>query len=171
LWNMVAPEEAAVLRAQDRVLAGIVDEMDRRVGPGRWVLAVTADHGQTPRPETTGGLRIHPDLLGRSVDEYFGRKIVQKVTPSGLFLDLGAIRDAGITPTAVARFVAQYRYGDSLPADVDRSAIPEDQLDARVFAAAMPSTYLAELTEQEAAALGPGDYPEGNLTRPADVPL
>jgi hypothetical protein len=171
LWNMVSPEEAVVLRAQDRVLAGIVAELDRRVGPGRWVLAVTADHGQTPQPETTGSLRIHPDLLGRNVEEYFGRTIVQQVTPSGLFLDPEAIRDAGITPTDVARFVAQYRYGDGLPADVDRSAIPEDVLETRVFAAAMPSTYLAELTEEEAAALGPGDYPEGNLTRPADVPL
>jgi predicted AlkP superfamily pyrophosphatase or phosphodiesterase len=171
LWNMVSPEEAEVLRAQDRVLEEIVAELDRRVGRGQWVLAVTADHGQTPQPETTGGLRIHPDLLGREVDEYFGRKIVQKVTPSGLFLNREAIRDAGITPTDVARFVAQYRYGDGLPADVERSEIPQDVLHSRVFAAAIPSTYLGNLTEEDVAALGPGDYPEGNLTGPADVPL
>jgi predicted AlkP superfamily pyrophosphatase or phosphodiesterase len=171
LWNMVAPEEEAVLQAQDRVLASLVRELDRKVGRGRWVLAVTADHGQTPKPETTGGLRVHPDILGRSVESYFGRKIVDKVTPSGLFLDHEALRRAGITPTDVARFVAGYRYGQGLPADVDRSSIPADVLDRRVFAAAMPSTYLAGLTEREASALGPGAYPEGDLTSPAPVPV
>jgi hypothetical protein len=168
---MVAPEEAAVLQAQDGVLASLVEALDRDVGRGRWVLAVTADHGQTPRPETTGGVRIHPDILGRKVDAYFGRKIVEQVTPSGLFLDHEALREAGITPTDVARFVATYRYGDGLPADVDRSAIPRDLLNRPVFAAVIPSTYLAGLTERAAAALGPGRYPEGDLTSPVPVPV
>jgi hypothetical protein len=70
----------------------------------------------------------------------------------------------------VARFVATYRYGDGLPADVDRSAIPTDVLDTVVFAGAMPSTYLAGLTEEDAAALGPGAYPEGDLMSPVAVP-
>jgi hypothetical protein len=170
LWNMVAPEEASVLRAQDRVLADLVATLDREVGRGSWVMAITADHGQTPKPETTGGLRVHPDILGRNVDRYFGRRIVQKVTPSGLFLDRPELREAGITPTDVARFVATYRYGDGLPADVDRSAIPTDVLDTVVFAGAMPSTYLAGLTEEDAAALGPGAYPEGDLMSPVAVP-
>jgi hypothetical protein len=170
LWNMVAPEEEAVLRAQDALLERIVEAMDRKVGRRRWVLAVTADHGQTPRPETTGGLRVHPDLLGRRVDAYFGRKLVQKVTPSGLFLDPRVLEESGLTPVDVARFVATYRYGDGLPADVDRSAIQRDVLDTRVFAGVIPSTYLAGLTEDQAAAVGPGRYPEGNLTEPAAVP-
>jgi predicted AlkP superfamily pyrophosphatase or phosphodiesterase len=171
LWNMIAPEEEAVIRAQDGVLESLVDALDRKVGRGRWVLGITADHGQTPLPETTGGLRVHPDILGRRIDAYFGRPIVEQVTPSGLFLDHEAAERMGITPTDVARFVAGYRYGDGLPADVDRSAIPEDILDRRVFAAAIPSTYLAGLTEDEAAALGPGDYPEGDLTGPFRVPV
>jgi Type I phosphodiesterase / nucleotide pyrophosphatase len=171
LWNMVAPEEAEVLRAQDRVLRSLVRALDREVGAGRWVLAFTADHGQTLKPETTGGLRVHPDILGRKAEEYFGRAIVQKVTPSGLFLDLELMERAGITLDEVARFVGDFRYGDGLPADVDRSSIPAEQLEERVFAAALPSDYLASLTEEQAAALGPGAYPEGNLTSPVPVPL
>ncbi|MGH2675703.1 MAG: alkaline phosphatase family protein, partial [Actinomycetota bacterium] len=171
LWNMVAPEEEEVLRAQDDVLRTLVEELDRKVGPGEWVLAFTADHGQTPKPETTGGLRIHPDLVGRRIDGYFGRKVVQKVTPSGLFLDHDALEAAGITLEDVARFVATYRYGDGLPMDVDRTSIARENLRRRVFAAALPATYLAELTEREAAALGPGMYPEGDLTSPVPVPL
>jgi predicted AlkP superfamily pyrophosphatase or phosphodiesterase len=171
LWNMVAPEEAAVLRAQDRVLQELVKTLEREVGSGRWVVAVTADHGQTPRPETTGGVRVHPDILGRSVDEYFGRKLVQQVTPSGLFLDHDVLEEAGISLEDVARFVAGYRYGDGLPADVDRSRIPAKELERRVFAAALPASFLEALTEEDVAAFGAGDHPEGDLTSPVEVPL
>ena len=171
LWNMVAPEEAEVLRAQDRVLRSLVNALNHEVGPGQWVLAFTADHGQTPKPETTGGLRVHPDILGRKVEEYFATNIVQKVTPSGLFLHLELMEEEGITLEDVARFVGDFRYGDGLPADVDRSSIPAEQLEERVFAAALPSDFLESLTETGAAGLGPGAYPEGNLTSPVPVPL
>jgi hypothetical protein len=166
LWNMVAPEEEVVLRAQDRVLGDIVRTLDRQVGRDGYVLAFTADHGQTPLPEESGGLRIHPDILGAKVDEYFGRTIVQQVTPSGVFLDTARMEEEGITVEEVARFVADYRYGDGLPPDVPAAEIPEEQLGERVFAAALPGQYLAELTMGEIAALGPGRYPEGRLTEP-----
>jgi hypothetical protein len=171
LWNMVAPEEEEVLEAQDRLLGELVETLDENVGEGEWVLAFTADHGQTPLPETTGALRIHPDLLGADVDAYFGRKIVQKVTPSGLFLDHEAMEAAGISLDDVARFVGNYRYGDGLPRDADRSLIPQEELERRVFAAALPGDYIGELTEADIDAAGPGDYPEGDLSSPADVPF
>jgi hypothetical protein len=166
LWNMLAPEEEFVLRAQDEVLRRLVEALDRKVGPDEYVLAVTADHGQTPRPETVGGLRVHPDILGRDVNGYFGVKLVQKVTPSGMFIDRGAAEDVGIELQDIARFVATYRYGDGLPRDADRSAIPPQDLDRLVFAAALPATYLEELNPERIDALGSGDYEEGNLTDP-----
>jgi hypothetical protein len=170
LWNMVAPEEEVVLRAQDEVLRSLVSALDTKLGRGEWVLVYTADHGQTPRPETTGGVRIHPDILGRRIDEYFGVEVVQQVTPSGLFLRSNVMDDAGITLEAVARFVATYRYGDGLPADVDHSTIPREELTRRVFAGALPSTFLAELDDEAIAALGPGAYSEGDLRSPVPVP-
>lgn len=171
LWNMVSPEEEVVLRAQDELLGQIVDTLDREVGEGEWVLGFTADHGQTPLPETTGGLRIHPDVLGSEIDAYFGRKIVQKVTPSGLFLDRGLMDVAGITLEDVARFVGEYRYGDGLPKDADRSRIPEEELQRRVFAGAFPGDYLEGLTGEQVRAAGLGDYPEGDLRSLVPVPF
>lgn len=171
LWNMMAPEAEEVLRAQDAVLGEMVRALDRKVGEGEWVLAFTADHGQTPLPETTGGLRIHPDMVGRDIDAYFGRKIVQKTTPSGLFLDREAMRAAGITVEEVARFVGAYRYGDGLPKDADPSVIPDDELERRVFAGAFPGDYLGSLTEADIEAAEPGGFPEGELTEPAPVPF
>jgi len=170
-WNMVAPEEEEVLRMQDRLLGEIVDTLDRRVGKGEWVLAFTADHGQTPLPETTGGLRIHPDIVGRDIDEYFGRPIVEKTTPSGLFLDHEVMRAEGITLEEVARFVGEYRYGDGLPKDADPSKIPDEDLDRRVFAGAFPGGYLGGLTEDALLAAGPGLFPEGDLTSRVPVPF
>jgi hypothetical protein len=170
LWNMVAPEEEVVLRAQDTLLGQIADTLDTEVGEGEWVMIVTADHGQTPKPETSGGLRVHPDLLGRAVDDYFGRPIIEKVTPSGMFLDHEVLEEAGITLEEVARFVGNHRYGDGLPQDADRSAIPREVLGRRVFAAAIPSSFLAGLTEDDASRFGPGAFPEGNLTSPVPVP-
>jgi hypothetical protein len=171
LWNMVAPEEAEVLRAQDSLLGQLVEALDSEVGKGEWVLAFTADHGQTPLPETTGGLRIHPDILGADVEEYFGRAIVQKVTPSGMFLDHDAMEEAGITVEEVARYVGDYRYGDGLPDDTDRSQIPEEDLERRVFAGAFPGEYLGGLTTRDLVAAGTGNYPEGDLTSPVPVPF
>jgi predicted AlkP superfamily pyrophosphatase or phosphodiesterase len=171
LWNMIAPEEEDVLRAQDQVLGELVQALDRKVGEGEWVLAFTADHGQTPLPETTGGLRIHPDILGENVDGYFGHPIVQKVTPDGMFLDRELMAAEGITLEEVARFIGDYRYGDGLPKDADRSKISTEDLERRVFAAAFPGDYLGELTDVQVRAAGSGDYPEGDLTSPAAIPF
>ena len=166
IWNMVAPEEEFVLRAQDELLGDLVEDLDRRVGRHRYVLAVTADHGQTPFPESTGGLRIHPDVVGRKVDEHFGVPLVQKVTPSGLFVRPGALEEAGVTLEQVARFVGDLRYTDGLPPDADRSRIPPETLRERVFAATLPGPFLGGLTASDVAGLGPGAYAEGDLTSP-----
>jgi Type I phosphodiesterase / nucleotide pyrophosphatase len=164
LWNMVAPEEEFVLAAQDHVLERLVGALDRKVGRENYVLAVTADHGQTPRPETVGGLRVHPDILGRKVEAYFGVELVQKVTPSGLFIDRALADRRGVALEDVARFVATYRYGDGLPADADRSAIPPEELERTVFAAALPSTFFEDLEDAEIEAFGASEYPEGDLS-------
>jgi len=163
LWNMVADEEEPVLRAQDDLLADLVDRLEQVAGPDGYVLIVTADHGQSPLPESSGGLRIHPDVLKRRVEEYFGEPIVAKVTPSGLFLDRELAADLEIADATVARFVGSLRYRDVLPQDTDLEAIPEETLDERVFAAALPHSYLDRLSPEDAAALGEGLYPEGDL--------
>ena len=87
-----------------------------------------------------------------------------------MFVDRIAAEQAGVSLEAIACFVGTYRYGDGLPADADRSAIPQDDLETRVFAGALPATFFDDLTAEETAALGEGDYAEGNLTDPAIEP-
>ena len=165
VWNMLGAETGEVLRAQDRFLAELLDLLDRRVGRERYVLAVTADHGLTPRPDVMGGLRIDRYRLFEDLNEVFGG-VVEAVHPSDLYLDMEHVREEGLSVETIARFVADYRYGDGLPEGIDEDEVPSSLLNRRVFAAAVPGTVVTALSGREIRALGPGRYPESDLTSP-----
>lgn len=169
VWNLLGEEEEAVLRAQDALVGRLVGLLDEAVGAGRYVLALTADHGLTPLPERAGGVRVHPDAVGEAVDAHFGRSLVEAVTPAALFLDVEALEAAGVGLWDVARFVGDLRLRDAVPEGTDLGGAPPGAEDERVFAAALPGPYLAGLTEAEIRGLGAGRYPEGDLTTPPPV--
>jgi hypothetical protein len=169
VWNMDGEETAAVLRAQDRVIGDLLAVIEARVGTNGYVAVITADHGQTPNPFTTGGLRVDRDEVGRDVDRYFERPIVQEDSPDDLYLDVEAMREAGITLEDVARFLGDYRYRDGAAPGTDLSEVPEEVLNRRVFAAALPGPFVSRLTPEEIEALGPGVYPEGDLITPPRI--
>jgi hypothetical protein len=169
VWNMDGEETASVLRAEDRVVGDLLAAIEARVGVEGYVVVVTADHGQTPNPFTTGGLRVDRDEVGRDVDRYFGRPIVQEDSPDDLYLDLEEMREAGITLEDVARFLGDYRYRDGAAPGTDLSGVPQEVLDRRVFAAALPGPFVGRLTAEDIDALGPGIYPEGDLTSPPGI--
>ncbi|HEX2025732.1 MAG TPA: alkaline phosphatase family protein, partial [Actinomycetota bacterium] len=170
IFNMVSDEVGEVLAAQDEMLAGLVRQLDARVGRGRWVLAMTADHGQTPNPAESGGLRIDRIALEADLRAAFGEDVIEAVHPSELYLDVDALADSGFTVEDVARFVGAYRYRDGIPSGTDRDGIPEEVLDRAVFAGAIPGEVVEAMSPADLAALGPGAFPEGDLTTPpADV--
>jgi hypothetical protein len=168
IWNMLRPEMGEIVEAQDRMVGDLVGSLDEIVGPGRWVLALTADHGQTPLPSRTGGLRIDRVQLEGDIEAYFGADIVEALHPSELYLTKEEMDVAGISLEDVARYVGDYRYGDGLPDGTDVASIPPDLLDRRVFAGALPGSFVRSLTPAGMAALGPGEYPQGDLTSPTD---
>jgi arylsulfatase A-like enzyme len=50
-----------VLARLDVVLGGLLDALDQKVGPDKYLLVLTADHGVAPIPEqTTDGGRLQP---------------------------------------------------------------------------------------------------------------
>ncbi len=162
VWNMVEDEVRTVLEEQDRIVEQLVQMLDERIGRGRYVLVMTADHGQTPIPEDSGGLRVdrfrlHDDLNDRFDDA------VESVHPSDLYLTA----DADVSLEDLARYIGEYRFADGLPEGTDQGAIPPDVLAERVFAGAFPGPFLLGLTEEEIDALGPGIYGEGDLRSPS----
>jgi predicted AlkP superfamily pyrophosphatase or phosphodiesterase len=169
IWNMDAPEEAEVLRAQDEVVGRLIEALERRVGRGGYIVAVTADHGQTPNPAGTGGLRIDRDEVGRDVNRYFGVDIVESASPDDLYLRMDVLAEEGITLEDVARFLGDYRYRDGAAPGTNLAGVPRDVLDRRVFAAALPGPFVRALTDADIDALGRGRYTEGVLTAPTSI--
>jgi hypothetical protein len=163
VWNMVGDETEEVLRAQDRALGELLAALDAGVGRGRYVVAMTADHGQTPRPDTSDGLRVDRTRLLEDVNDAFG-EVVEAVHPSEMYLDMEAVREEGLSVDTIARFVGDYRYGDGLAEGEED--VPPGLLDRRVFAAAIPGAFVEGLTAEDIARLGPGRYPESDLSTP-----
>jgi predicted AlkP superfamily pyrophosphatase or phosphodiesterase len=168
-WGMESRQFETVWREQDRILGELVETLDRRIGEGRYVLAVTADHGQTPIAENYDGLRIDRFELAEDVEDRFG--VVEVAQPSDLYVDLAALKEEGLTLEEIARWIGDYRYGEGLPTGFDVEDLTAEELDDRVFAAALPGPFLESLSEEEIDALGPGRYPEADLTSPPDVPI
>jgi arylsulfatase A-like enzyme len=166
VWNMLAPQTREVFEAQDRALDDLVRTLDARLGPDRYVLMLTADHGQSPIPEEAGGLRIDRYELHDDLNAAFDG-VVEAVHPTDAFIDPERIEDVSVEE--VARFIGAYRYEDGLPDAVDPATVPPDVRTRRVFAAALPGAWLASLSPEQVASLGPGDFPEGDLHSPPSL--
>ncbi|HEX2031209.1 MAG TPA: alkaline phosphatase family protein [Actinomycetota bacterium] len=166
IWNMASREVREVLAAQDAALERLIGLVEARAGRGRYVVALTADHGQSPIPVTRGGVRIDRFELERDIDDFFGADIVEAVHPSDIYLRMDVLREEGVRVADVARFIGDYRYEDGIPDGTDTDGIPERTLRSRVFAGALPGSYVAALSPGEIEALGPSRYAQGDLTTP-----
>ena len=65
VWSMNSVEMEDSVRAEDAALPGLIELLNREVGEGRWVMAITADYGHTPDPEVSGADVVSPTDVGR----------------------------------------------------------------------------------------------------------
>jgi predicted AlkP superfamily pyrophosphatase or phosphodiesterase len=61
LYGPHSQEFLDVTLRTDRQLADLMRDLDRRVGEGRWILALTSDHGASPIPEYLETLGVLPE--------------------------------------------------------------------------------------------------------------
>jgi hypothetical protein len=163
-WNMLSAEEADVLAEVDRQIARIKHALDKEVGAGRYVLAMSADHGQEPLPEHFGGWRISTEELQRDVEERFGDGLIEKITTVDFFVDRDLVARRDVDLSDVARFLGTYTVGDNIPEGTQgASGVPERRLDDVLFAGAFSTDYLQSLTPERIAAFGGGAYEESDL--------
>lgn len=157
VYNMDDPRQAEVLASVDDEIGRLADLLLTRFGEGRSVLIVTADHGQCPEIDANGGVRIDPIQLEEDLNAEFGTSVfglVQMVAPSEVYLDPKALADSGLSSEDVAAFLADYRYGDNVGPYIRPAAIRRDRLDARTFAAVLPTSFIADLADRDLATYG-----------------
>jgi arylsulfatase A-like enzyme len=163
-FNMTSREVADVLRATDRQIGRYVRELNRIVGRGNYVVAISADHGQEPLPELVGGWRINNKELERDIEEEFG-PVVEKITPVDIYLDEDRMEQDGIDPDDIVRWLALYELGDNIPEEVPGAErVPDARLDEDLFAGAFTTGFLSSLTPEEIDSFGTGEYTEGDFT-------
>ncbi|MGH2826798.1 MAG: alkaline phosphatase family protein [Actinomycetota bacterium] len=166
-FNMTGPEEADVLRETDRQLRRMKKVLDQRVGEGNYLFVLSADHGQQPLADTTGGWRINNKEIERDLVAEFGDGVLEKATPVDIYLDTGALADEDVEVDEVAEWLSTYTIADNLPDEAPGAdRVPEGRLDETLFAGAFSSNFLQDLTPEEIESFGEGSYPEGRIYDP-----
>ena len=149
-FNMVQPEMRSTLEHTDDVLGQLVNQLDAQVGAGRWVLAMTADHGQGPDPRTTGAWPIGMEEFQRDIARAVGindpGELYQGQRPTGIWFNPRTIARSGIALEDVADYILDYTIGDNLIGNQQAPAAYRDRLDEPLFAAAMPTNRLDAVT-------------------------
>jgi hypothetical protein len=160
VYNFEDPHQADVLGAVDQEIGVLSDMLEARFGDS-FVMIVTADHGQCPQIDHSGGVRIDPIQLGDDLRREFGTtvfRLLQNVAPSEVYLDRTALFDAGVTAEDVAAFLSEYRYRQNIGPYIPRAAVRRDRLDARTFAAVMPTSFIADLASEDLSRFGETSY-------------
>lgn len=141
-----SPRMGDAVGMQDIYLKKFVEFLDREVGPGRWAMVLTADHGATPHPGISGAFVISPGKVGAAIEEKFdtngdAEKVLGFVQPTQIFLNTVELAANGYTVEDVARYVMTLTEGQTY----ENEAPSEADADDLVFPAAVPSEELASL--------------------------
>ena len=106
-WNMNGPEQADVLRETDRQMRRMKETLDRQVGEDNYIFVVSADHGQQPLADFTGGWRINNKELERDITTEFGEGVLEKATPVDIYLDMDVLESEDIEAGRCRRVARQ----------------------------------------------------------------
>jgi len=142
IWSVNSPEMKDALSWQDAGLKEFVGTLDREVGRGNWVMALTADHGHQFDPAVSGAFQIAPsavlqDLQDRFDDDGDSTSAIIGVRTSQTFLNMAELRQSGHTVEEVADFLLHYTEGQ---ASADPSSLPTGTADDEVFSAVFPTS-------------------------------
>lgn len=122
LWGPDSPEVLDVTLRSDLIIKELLSYLDEKVGKGKYVVALSADHGVCPLPEISKaeGLkaaRMPTSLLGSDADDFlretFGKKdekarwVVGKAEP-WVYLDQQLIKSRGLQSADVESALARW---------------------------------------------------------------
>jgi hypothetical protein len=156
-WNMISPEMRDVLGSVDSAIGELVRWLDADVGKGAYLLAVTADHGQTPLDE--GGWPISrremlADIQARFDHVADNQGIIQRTSASSLFSNAHEMNANGVTPEEVSSFLSRYTIADNHPSGSELTGAFAARRDERIFDAVFPGRKLARVVACTGTARG-----------------
>lgn len=147
-YNMVNPEVRSSLEYTDAELPKLKTILNQVAGRGRWVMVVTADHGQQPEAEA---LDAWPIQIGGLVDDLAAHfdveqeDLVERTRVTGFWLDRKVLRKAGADLGDVAKFFLDYTIGDNGTAEELGDYRP--RAGEPLIQAAMPSSRVTDVLE------------------------
>ncbi len=141
-FNMASDEVRDSLIETDAQLGEILSFLDDEVGRGRWVVVLTADHGQQPDAAAIDGYGIDPREVEADIRDRFG-PIVTAVWPTEVFLDEDRMEELGVSVDDVARFLGDYRLADNTQRpDMLVGGAGRFHSQDRIFSLAVPAALL-----------------------------
>jgi hypothetical protein len=137
-WGPDSQEVLDVTLRSDRTVKRLLDVLDAKVGKGRYVLALTADHGVCPLPEVS---RAHgrdaarvQSATGPKIEKFLAEKYgkgavkwLQAISGPWVYLNAAAVRAAGTNPANVeAALAAWLAKQDGVQAAYTRTQLTAD---------------------------------------------
>ena len=92
VWSMNSVEMEDSVRAEDAALPGLIELLNREVGEGRWVMAITADHATPPTRRSAARTWSHRPTSGGEIAEEFDRdgddvSVLEYTQPTEVFIN------------------------------------------------------------------------------------
>jgi Type I phosphodiesterase / nucleotide pyrophosphatase len=146
-WSFPTPQMDAVVRASAEEFVALTELLDRQVGRGEWVMALTADHGSTPLASQTGAFAIDQTALQNDIDAALDADgdevpVVASFRVTQLWINIAELEENGHDLADVADFLMRYTVEDNA---VDPTAVAPELRNDRLFAAAFPGQVLDDL--------------------------
>jgi Type I phosphodiesterase / nucleotide pyrophosphatase len=143
-WSFPTPQMAAVVRSSAREFMALTRLLDREVGRGEWVMALTADHGATPLASRTGAYAIDQNALTDDINAELDTDgdavpVVSSFRVTQLWINVAELQENGHSLGDVADFLMDYTALDNA---ADPAALSPELQSERLFAAAFPGEVL-----------------------------
>jgi hypothetical protein len=139
-------EMSDALRIQDQNLKALVDFLNRTVGTGRWVLALTADHGTNLDPAVSGAFQIDTgsieDLVNQRFDDGDDVPLIEKFRTTEFWLNEDELAQNGSDLVDVSNFLLGLTQSQTFkPGGEPRPGHEDDP----VFSGAFPTSLMDHL--------------------------
>lgn len=122
LWGPDSQEVLDVTLRSDRVIKDLLDHLDAQIGKGKYLLALTADHGICPLPEESRArgieaMRVPPSLLSTDAEDFlrltFGRqgdlaRWIEARSEPWVYLNQALLKERGLKQAEVEAALARW---------------------------------------------------------------